>query len=91
MRRRSPASESQRGTALLSTPGPVRAETAPGDHQHAAAVALIRGLDKIDQLAMRFGLSAAVQVEPRLDRTQTALQPLGVGPVDAGKTLDRAP
>src|ERR1700759_3345744 len=85
----------QPGFAQTARPRPlqhartVRAEPAPGDYQHTTAAVAVAGLDKFDQSTMRFGLSQAVQVEPRLDWTQTALQPLGIGPVDAAEVLDR--
>ena len=68
---------------------PLWAEPPSGDDQQAAPAALIGGLDKFDQLAMRFGLRQPMQVEPGFNRMQPALQPLGVGAVDAGEPLDR--
>src|SRR6516165_9944122 len=38
---------------------------------------------------MRFGLGPSVQIETGLDRVEAALQPLGVGPVDPRKMVQR--
>ena len=38
---------------------------------------------------MGFGLGHAVKIEARLDRMEAALQPLGIGPVDSGETVQR--
>jgi hypothetical protein len=37
---------------------------------------------------MRLGLSHSMKIETCLDPVQTALQPFGVGAVDAGKTIE---
>jgi hypothetical protein len=38
---------------------------------------------------MRLCLSHSVKIKARLDPVQATLQPLGVGPVDPGKTIER--
>src|SRR5271169_3768099 len=69
--------------------GPVRTETAPGDDQHAASADLVRSHDEADEFAMGFGLGHAMEIETRLDRMEAALQPLGIGPIDAGESIER--
>ena len=39
---------------------------------------------------MRLGLGHSMKIETRLDRVQTALQPLGIGAIDPGKSIERS-
>jgi len=40
---------------------------------------------------MGFGLGHAMEIETRLDRMETALQPLGIGSIDTGVSVQRLP
>src|SRR5947208_2636089 len=60
-----------------------------GDHEHATPAGGARAVNEIVERYVRLGLGHAVQVEPRLDGALTALQPLGISPVDAGETVER--
>ena len=62
-----------------------------GCRRRHVVVGSVRGArrgDKGSERPMRLGLSHSVKIETCLDPVQTALQPLGVGPVDAGKTIE---
>src|SRR6266481_2598194 len=65
----------------LEDPRPGRTEAASGDDQNTAPSGIARPMNKSGERAMGLGLGHSVQIEPAFDRVETALQPLGTGPV----------
>ena len=45
-------------------------------------------MDERGERVMRFGLGLSVQIETGLDRVDTALETLGIGPVDPGEMVE---
>ena len=68
-----------------SRPGPT--EAPPGDDKNAAPTGITRLMDKSGERVMSLGLGHSVQIEPAFDRTETALQPFGIGAVYPGEAV----
>jgi hypothetical protein len=72
----------------LQDPRPVRAESSSGDDENAAVPGITRRQDKIGEGPMRFGLGPSMQIEACLDLVPAALQPFGIGSVDAREPVE---
>jgi hypothetical protein len=73
----------------LEHPGPAWAEPPSGDDEYAAPSGIAGCSDKGGKFPVCLGLGHSVQIEACFDLVQTALQPLGICPVDPGKTVQR--
>src|SRR5205807_1152072 len=71
----------------LEHPWPAGTEAPAGDDQNTAPPGVVRPVNERGEHAMRFGLGHPVQIEPCLDRVETTLQSLCVGPIDPGEAV----
>ena len=67
---------------------PSRTETSAGNDEHAPPPGFGGTVDERSECVMRFGFGLSVQIEPGLDPVETALETLGVGPVDSGEMVE---